>query len=81
MLLRQQFLHLLTEITTFLTTHADVVADVERTDRPVSDKIRQYSGVLTKVGGGGRFERGPGGDRCGGQMIGQIRMMYWFCQF
>ena len=49
-LLRQQFLHLLTEITTFLTSHADIVSDVERTDRPVPDKIKQYSGVLTKVG-------------------------------
>ncbi|XP_043244080.1 nesprin-1-like [Amphibalanus amphitrite] len=48
-LLRQQFLHLLTEITTFLTSHADVVADVERTDRPVPDKIKQYSAVLAKV--------------------------------
>ncbi|XP_037073133.1 uncharacterized protein LOC119094164 [Pollicipes pollicipes] len=48
-LLRQQFLHLLTEITAFLTSHADIVADVERTERPVPDKIRQYTGVLAKV--------------------------------
>ena len=39
-LLRQQFLHLLTEITTFLTTNADVVSEIERNDRPVPEKIR-----------------------------------------
>jgi nesprin-1 len=43
--LRQQFIALISDITTFITTYTDVVRDIEQSGQSTQDKIRRYDEV------------------------------------
>ncbi|XP_068085330.1 muscle-specific protein 300 kDa [Anabrus simplex] len=49
LLLREQFIALITEIMTFITKYTEVVRDIERGGHTVQEKIRKYDDVIVKI--------------------------------
>lgn len=49
LLLRQQFLALITEIMTFVTKYTGIVHDIEKHDGTTEDKIKRYDDVILKI--------------------------------
>lgn len=48
-LVRQQYMSLITEIVGFTNRYKTVVKDIEQTEKTVSDKLRKYGLVITKI--------------------------------
>lgn len=48
LLLREQYLALITDITTFITRYTEVVRDIETGGHSVQDKIKKYDEVSIK---------------------------------
>ncbi|GLH12193.1 Dystrophin, isoform B, partial [Gryllus bimaculatus] len=49
LLLREQFIALITEIMTFITKYTEVVRDIEKEGHTVEEKIRKYDDVIVKI--------------------------------
>lgn len=49
LLLRQQFLALITEILTFITKYTDIVRDIEKSGQTIEEKIHKYDDVILKI--------------------------------
>nr|CAD7570990.1 unnamed protein product [Timema californicum] len=49
LLLREQFIALITEIMTFITKYTEVVRDIERGGHTVQEKIKKYDDVIVKI--------------------------------
>ncbi|XP_063222936.1 muscle-specific protein 300 kDa isoform X4 [Bacillus rossius redtenbacheri] len=49
LLLREQFIALVTEIMTFITKYTEVVRDIERGGHTVQEKIKKYDDVVLKI--------------------------------
>ncbi|XP_039285327.1 nesprin-1-like [Nilaparvata lugens] len=49
LLLREQFLALITEIATFIAKYTEVVRDIEKTGTSIEDKIKKYDEVILKI--------------------------------
>jgi nesprin-1 len=49
LLLREQFIALITEIMTFITKYTEIVRDIERTGGTVEEKIKKYDDVIVKI--------------------------------
>ena len=46
LLLRQQFMALISEITTFIAKYSEVIQDIEKGGKTVQEKIRRYEDVI-----------------------------------
>ncbi|KZC10894.1 Nesprin-1 [Dufourea novaeangliae] len=49
LLLRQQFIALITEITTFIAKYTEIVRDIENSGQPIEEKIRRYDDAILKI--------------------------------
>ena len=49
LLLRQQFIALITEIMTFITKYTSIVHDIEKHDGTTEEKIKRYDDVILKI--------------------------------
>lgn len=49
LLLRQQFIALVTEIMTFITKYTGVVRDIEKSGQTTEEKIKRYDDVIVKI--------------------------------
>lgn len=49
LLLRQQFLSLITEIMTFITKYTEIIRDIEKQDGTIEEKIKRYDDVISKI--------------------------------
>ncbi|XP_064211053.1 muscle-specific protein 300 kDa isoform X18 [Tribolium castaneum] len=49
LLLREQFIALITEIMTFITKYTEIVRDIERSGGTIEDKIKKYDDVIVKI--------------------------------
>lgn len=49
LLLRQQFIALITEIMTFITKYTGIVHDIEKHDGTIEEKIKRYDDVILKI--------------------------------
>ncbi|XP_052120036.1 muscle-specific protein 300 kDa isoform X1 [Frankliniella occidentalis] len=49
LLLREQFIALITEISTFILTYTGVVRDIEASGQPSDEKIKRYHDVIEKI--------------------------------
>ncbi|KAK3930234.1 Nesprin-1 [Frankliniella fusca] len=49
LLLREQFIALITEISTFILTYTGVVRDIEASGQPSEEKIKRYHDVIEKI--------------------------------
>lgn len=49
LLLREQYIALITEIMTFITKYTEVVRDIEKTGGTVEEKIKRYDDVIVKI--------------------------------
>ncbi|XP_072386756.1 muscle-specific protein 300 kDa isoform X12 [Diabrotica undecimpunctata] len=49
LLLREQYLALITEIMTFITKYTEIVRDIEKSGGTIQDKIQKYDDVISKI--------------------------------
>lgn len=49
LLLREQYIALITEIMTFITKYTEVVRDIEKSGGTIEDKIKRYDNVIVKI--------------------------------
>ncbi|XP_071567068.1 muscle-specific protein 300 kDa isoform X8 [Temnothorax nylanderi] len=49
LLLRQQFIALIAEITTFIAKYTEIVRDIEKSGQTTEDKIKRYDDVILKI--------------------------------
>lgn len=49
LLLREQFIALITEIMTFITKYTEIVRDIEKSGGTVEEKIKKYDDVIVKI--------------------------------
>lgn len=49
LLIREQFIALITEIMTFITKYTEIVRDIERDGGTVEEKIKKYDDVIVKI--------------------------------
>lgn len=49
LLLRQQFIALVTEIMTFITKYTEIVRDIEQSGQTIEEKIKKYDDVILKI--------------------------------
>lgn len=49
LLLREQFIALITEIMTFITKYTGVVKDIEKSGKTVQEKIKRYDDLIVKI--------------------------------
>lgn len=49
LLLRQQFIALMTEIMTFIIKYTEIVRDIEKQDGTIEEKIKKYDDVILKI--------------------------------
>lgn len=49
LLLRQQFLALVTEIMTFIAKYTEIVRDIEKSGQSIEEKIKRYDDVIAKI--------------------------------
>ncbi|XP_044734627.1 nesprin-1 [Chrysoperla carnea] len=49
LLLREQFLALITEIMTFITKYTEIVRDIEKSGHTIEEKIKRYDDVIVKI--------------------------------
>ncbi|XP_020291842.1 nesprin-1 isoform X3 [Pseudomyrmex gracilis] len=49
LLLRQQFIALIAEITTFIAKYTEIVRDIEKAGQTTEDKIKRYDDVILKI--------------------------------
>lgn len=49
LLLREQYLALITEIMTFITKYTEIVRDIERSGGTIEEKIKKYDDVIVKI--------------------------------
>ncbi|XP_066158002.1 muscle-specific protein 300 kDa isoform X10 [Euwallacea fornicatus] len=49
LLLREQYLTLITEIMTFITKYTEIVRDVEKTGGTIEEKIKKYDDIIIKI--------------------------------
>ncbi|XP_066252950.1 muscle-specific protein 300 kDa isoform X4 [Euwallacea similis] len=49
LLLREQYLALITEIMTFITKYTEIVRDVEKTGGSIEEKIKKYDDIIIKI--------------------------------
>ncbi|KAK9890572.1 hypothetical protein WA026_011942 [Henosepilachna vigintioctopunctata] len=49
LLLREQFIALITEIMTFITKYTEIIRDIEKTGGTIEDKIKKYDDVIVRI--------------------------------
>nr|XP_034172930.1 nesprin-1 isoform X14 [Osmia lignaria] len=49
LLLRQQFIALITEITTFIAKYTEIVRDIENSGQTIEEKIKRYDDAILKI--------------------------------
>lgn len=49
LLLREQYLALITEIMTFITKYTEIIRDVERSGGTIEEKIKKYDDIILKI--------------------------------
>ena len=49
LLLREQFIALITDIMTFITKYTEVIRDIEKSGKTVEEKIENYANVINKI--------------------------------
>lgn len=49
LLLREQYLALITEIMTFITKYTEIIRDIEKTGGTIEEKIKKYDDVIVKI--------------------------------
>ncbi|XP_076667923.1 muscle-specific protein 300 kDa isoform X16 [Andrena cerasifolii] len=49
LLLRQQFIALITEITTFIAKYTEIIRDIENSGQPTEEKIKRYDDAILKI--------------------------------
>lgn len=49
LLLREQYMALITEIMTFITKYTEIVRDIEKTGGTIPEKIKKYDDVIVKI--------------------------------